>query len=34
MFVHTASDPTVECLLVPDASLAVAEQYALQEKEY
>ena len=32
MFVHTASDPTVECLLVPDASLAVAEQYALQEK--
>lgn len=28
MFVHTASDPIVECLLVPDASLAVAEQFA------
>lgn len=32
MFVHTASDPTVECLLVPDVSLAVAEQFALQGK--
>lgn len=32
MFIHTASDPTVECLLVPDVSLAVAEQYALQNK--
>lgn len=32
MFVHTASDPTVECLLVPDISLAVAEQYALENK--
>ncbi|MEE9369653.1 MAG: V-type ATP synthase subunit B [Pontiella sp.] len=32
MFVHTASDPTVECLLVPDVSLAVAEQYAQQDK--
>ena len=32
MFVHTASDPTVECLLVPDASLAVAEKYALEDK--
>lgn len=32
MFVHTASDPTVECLLVPDMSLAVAEQFALQGK--
>ncbi len=32
MFVHTASDPTVECLLVPDVSLAVAEQYALEDK--
>ena len=29
MFVHTASDPVVECKLVPDASLAVAEQFAL-----
>lgn len=32
MFVHTAADPTVECLLVPDVSLAVAEQFALQGK--
>ena len=32
MFIHTASDPTVECLLVPDVSLSVAEQYALQNK--
>lgn len=28
-FIHTASDPTVECLLVPDISLAVAEHFAL-----
>jgi len=32
LFIHTASDPTVECLLVPDISLAVAEQFALQGK--
>ncbi len=32
MFVHTASDPVVECLLVPDIALAVAEQFALQDK--
>lgn len=32
LFVHTASDPTVECLLVPDMSLAVAEQLALEGK--
>ncbi|MDR1785592.1 MAG: V-type ATP synthase subunit B, partial [Spirochaetaceae bacterium] len=32
MFVHTASDPTVECIMVPDMSLAVAEQFALQGK--
>ena len=32
MFVHTASDPTVECMLVPDMSLAVAEQYAINGK--
>lgn len=32
LFVHTASDPTVECLLVPDMSLAVAEQFALKGK--
>ena len=29
MFIHTASDPTVESTLVPDLSLAVAEQFAL-----
>ncbi|MBM4163191.1 MAG: V-type ATP synthase subunit B [Lentisphaerae bacterium] len=33
MFVHTAADPVVECLLVPDVSLAVAEQFALQGKK-
>lgn len=33
MFVHTAADPTVECLEVPDMSLAVAEQFALQGKD-
>ncbi|MDR0643830.1 MAG: V-type ATP synthase subunit B [Treponema sp.] len=33
MFVHTASDPTVECLMIPDMSLAVAEQFALQGKQ-
>ncbi len=32
MFVHTASDPIVECLLVPDSALAVAEQFALEGK--
>ena len=32
MFIHTASDPVVECLLVPDMSLAVAEAYALEGK--
>ncbi|MDR1834186.1 MAG: V-type ATP synthase subunit B [Fusobacteriaceae bacterium] len=32
MFIHTAADPTVECLMVPDLSLAVAEQFALQNK--
>ncbi len=32
-FVHTAADPTVESLLVPDMSLAVAEQFALQGKK-
>ena len=31
-YVHTAADPTVECLLVPDLSLAVAERYALDNK--
>ncbi|MDR1306644.1 MAG: V-type ATP synthase subunit B [Treponema sp.] len=33
MFVHTAADPTVECLMIPDISLAVAEQFALQDKD-
>ncbi len=32
MFIHTASDPVVECLLVPDMALAVAETYALNKK--
>ena len=32
MFVHTASDPIVECLLVPDLSLAVAEHFAINGK--
>ena len=32
MFVHTASDPVVECLLVPDMALAVAESYAINGK--
>ena len=32
-FVHTASDPIVECLLVPDISLAVAEKFALKGKK-
>lgn len=31
-FVHTASDPVVESILVPDISLAVAERFALQGK--
>lgn len=33
MFIHTASDPTVECSLVPDMSLAVAERFALDGKK-
>lgn len=32
MFVHTASDPIVECMLVPDVALAVAEQFAIKGK--
>lgn len=32
-FMHTAADPAVECLLVPDISLAVAEQFALEGKK-
>ena len=33
MFVHTAADPTVECMLVPDVSLAVAEKFARRGKD-
>jgi len=32
MFMHTASDPTVECLTIPDMSLALAEKFALENK--
>ena len=32
MFIHTAADPVVECLLVPDLCLAVGENFALQNK--
>ena len=30
LFIHTASDPIVECLMVPDIALAVAERFALK----
>ena len=33
MFIHTAADPIVECTLVPDMALAVAEQFALAGKK-
>lgn len=33
MFIHTAADPVVECLLVPDMALAVAESYATSGKK-
>jgi len=33
MFIHTAADPTVECLMIPDMCLAVAEQFALKGKD-
>ncbi len=33
MFIHTAADPTVECMMIPDMALAVAEQFALQNKD-
>ncbi len=32
MFIHTASDPTVECMMIPDMALAVAERFAIQGK--
>jgi len=33
MFIHTASDPIVECIVVPDMSLAAAEKYAITGKK-
>jgi len=33
LFIHTAADPTVECLLVPDLCLAVGERFALDGKK-
>jgi V/A-type H+-transporting ATPase subunit B len=32
MFIHQATDPPVECILVPDMALAVAEKFALDGK--
>lgn len=32
MFVHRATDPAVECLLVPDMALACAEQFAVKDQ--
>lgn len=32
MYIHQATDPAVECLLVPDMALATAEQFATQGK--
>lgn len=32
MFVHRATDPAVECLLVPDMALACAERFAVADK--
>ncbi len=33
MFVHQATDPAVECLLVPDMALACAEKFAVEGKD-
>jgi len=33
MFIHQATDPVVECLLVPDMALACAERFAIQDKD-
>lgn len=33
MFIHRATDPAVECLLVPDMALAVAEKFAMEGKD-
>jgi len=32
MFVHRATDPAVECILVPDMALACAEKFAIKDK--
>ncbi len=32
MFIHRATDPAVECLLVPDMALAIAERFAVNDK--
>lgn len=32
MFIHKATDPAVECLLVPDMALACAEKFAINDK--
>ena len=32
MFIHKATDPAVECVLVPDMALSVAEKFALEGK--
>lgn len=33
MFIHKATDPIVECILVPDMALACAEKFAVQDKD-
>jgi len=33
MFIHKATDPVVECVLVPDMALACAERFAVQDKD-
>jgi V/A-type H+/Na+-transporting ATPase subunit B len=33
MFIHRAVDPAVECILVPDMALAVAERFAIKDKD-
>ena len=33
MFIHQAVDPAVECMLVPDMALSVAEKFALEGKD-
>jgi len=33
MFIHQATDPAVECLLVPDMALACAEKFAVEDND-